>query len=211
MFVVVHDNNVIFGPKTWNKLNFQEVILDDCEVECTLETRNDSNVPIIISDSIKILPVVKLPEPEFNGKIQRLDGPYWNFYDDKAEMWYTAGNLPIDAVKNFLKGAASDNRYKKEVGGIKLTIQGTEITIDTTRGSRDIFLQTLLTMTEEETIIWKFPEAWLTVTKSELQEIVDACKIHIQNSFAWEQSKHAEVSAADTLNDLDAIDLEVSI
>lgn len=211
MFVVVHDNSVIFGPKTWNKLNFQEVILDDCEVECTLETRNDSNLPVVINDSIKILPVVRLPEPEFNGKIQRLDGPYWNFYDDKAEMYFTAGDLPIDAVKNMIKGTVAANRYEYEVKGFTKTIQGTEVTIDTARVSKDVFLQTYLTLSDSETVNWKFHEAWLTLTKSEIGEIVDNIKSYVQSSFTWEQAKVVEIDAANTLNDLDAIDLEVVV
>lgn len=208
MFVIVHNNYVIWGPKTWNRLSFQDVLKEECEIEYTLENRNDSNIPIIINENVKILPVVRLPEPEYNNKIQRLDGPFWNIDDEKAEMWYGVADLPVDAVKNFLKGVAANNRYAKEIGGLKLTIQGTEVSIDTARGSRDIFLQTLLAIAEAENISWKFPEGWLSVTKSELQQIVDAGKAHIQSAFAWEQSKVAEIDGAETLAELDAIVLE---
>ena len=205
MFVVVHNGYVTLGPKNWNKLSFEEELRDECEVEYTLPTRNDARDPIIINANTSILPVVSIDTPNLNGKIQRLDGPYWNFSETQAEMYYTAGDLPLDYVKSNLKNEVAAKRYEKETAGIKMTIQSTEVTVDTARGSRDIFLDTYNVLGENDTINWKFPEIWLTLTKAELGSLVAAGVAHIQYCFNWEKTKADEIDACTTLAELDAI------
>jgi len=208
MFVIVNKGYVILGPKPWNKLMFQEVLLEECEVEYTLETKNPNNTPIIVDENTSILPVIGLPEPSFNSKIQRLDGPYWNFSDTQAEMYFTAGDLPVDAVKNKLKEVAINNRYTYETRGVKITIQGTEVTVDTARGSRDIFFDAYMSIGESETINWKFPEGFFAVNKTELGLAVSAGKSHIQNAFDWEMAKTVEIDACTTLAELNVVVLD---
>lgn len=210
MFVIVHNNFVIFGPRPWNKLAFEEILREECEVEYTLPGRKDNLDPININDNTRILTIANLPDPEgFNPKIHRLDGPYWNFKEDVAEMYFTKSDLPVDMVRDQLKAKVADNRYKKEVAGFKMTVQGHEVTIDTARETRDIFLQTHLFMGNTETITWKFPEKWLDVSKTNLEQIITAGKAHIQSCFNWEKAKASELDNAKTLTDLIAVDLEV--
>lgn len=207
MFIIVHENFVTWGPKPWNKLGFEDVLRTDCEVEYTLPQRNDNQDPIIINENTKILKVVALDAPQCNPKIQRLNGPYYNFYDDKAESYMVVEDLPIDFVRGNLKGRVATNRYTKEVEGVKVTIQGHEVTVDTSRNGRQIFFDAALTMTDSETIGWKFPETWIDVTKSDMQQIVAAGKAHIQTWFDWEKNKIIEIDNATTLAELDAIDI----
>jgi hypothetical protein len=209
MFVIVHDNNVIFGPKNWNKLNFQEVILEDCEVECNLDTRNDARIQVIINDSIKILPVVGLPQPEFNGNIQRLEGPYWNFYDDRAEMYYTVGDLPVDAVRNFYKERVAAERYIKEVSGFDYTINDMIVRINTSRDGRNTYIQNIVIMNDGDTVNWKFNRDWITLTKTDLSDIIGKINQHVQNSFNWEAGKFTEIDNATSLQELDSIILTI--
>jgi hypothetical protein len=201
MFVIVHNGFVTLGPRPWNKLMFEEELRDECGIEYVLETRNNSLASIVIDENTSVLPVVALPQPDYNPKIQRLDGPYWNFHPGYAEMYYTVGELPIEAVKNNLKAQIADTRYKREVEGI--VFEGK--TIDTMRGSRDIFTQTYLLMGAEDEFNWKFPEGWEPVNKQKLGEIVTAGVTHIQTQFGWEAAKEAEIEAAQTLEELDAI------
>ena len=205
MFVIIQNNFVIHGPRDWNKRQFEEVLKDECEVDFTLETRNNDNLPITVSDTVKILPVTNLPEPTFNGRIQRLDGPFWNFTDTTAEMSFVAADLPIEAVKNFFTSIVANARYAKEVAGIKQTVQGTEVSVDTARGSRDIFFQAFLSIGDTETINWKFPETWLELTKSDLGGIVSAGRTHIQTCFNWENTWVGRVGSATTLAQLNTL------
>jgi hypothetical protein len=209
-FALIQDNYVIIGPRLWNKLLFEEALQEECDITYTLPTRNDDGTPYIISDTVKILPITSLPEPAFNSKIQRLDGPYWNFSDTIAEMYFTVGDLPIDAVKNNLIALVAANRYSAEVGGIKMTIQGTEVSIDTNRGARDIFFQGYSVLGDTETVNWKFPECWMTLSKAELGTIVESIKAHVQTCFNWEQNKQVEINACQTLDQLNNIDTNYS-
>lgn len=213
MFVIVQNDQVIHGPRDWNKKQFDEVLLEECEIEYTLETRNNDNSPIIVSDTVKILPVTKLSEPGFNGRIQRLNGPFWNLSNTVAEMYFTPADLPIEAVRNFFISIVANARYVKETGGIKLTIQDTEVSVDTARGSRDIFFQAFLSIGETETMNWKFPETWLELTKSDLSLIVSSGRNHIQSCFDWENAWVNRVNAAASLNDIDVLynELEVEL
>jgi len=208
MFVIVHENFVVWGPKAWNKLGFEDVLRTDCEVEYTLPQRNDAQTPIIINENTKILKVVDGDKPEINPKIQRHQGPFWNFYDDRAECYWVAEDLPIDYVKGQLKGIVAATRYNKEVAGYKANVQSTVVSVDTSRDGRNIFFDTYLAMSEQETVGWKFPEAWLNLNKAELGAVVFGGKNHIQSQFAWEFTKAAEIDAATTLEQLNEIDLE---
>jgi hypothetical protein len=206
MFVIVHNNSVILGPKNWNKLMFQDVILEDCEIECDLNTRNNDNIPIIINDEIKILPVTGLPEPEFNPKIQRLEGPYWNFYDDRVEMYFTPGYISVEGLKNFMKEQAASERYIKENNGITYTKDDQSLSFSTSREQRNIYIQNLITMNDTETINWKFGDrTWVLLTKQDFININDAVKAHVQSCFDWEIAKYAEIDAAITHEELDNI------
>lgn len=208
MFVIVHENFVVWGPKPWNKLGFEDVLRTDCEVEYTLPQRNDNQDPFIINENTKILKAIGLDNPEINPKIQRLNGPYYNFYDDRAEYYYLPEDLPIDFVRGNLKSTVAANRYNAEISGIKQTIQDHEVTIDTTRDGRQIFFDTYLAMGDSETINWKFPEMWIAVTKLNIEQIVLAGKLHIQTCFDWENNKVIEIDNATTLTDLNNINLK---
>lgn len=202
MFVIVHDNTVIKGPNEWNKRRFEEVLREECEIEYTLDSRNDTNRPIIISDSIQILPVIGMPLPDHNPRLHNLHGPFWNFTSTGAEMSFEPIDYGLDTVKGNLKDAVTNYRYTKETRGIKLTVQNTEVTIDTARGSRDIFLQAYLTLSDTETLNWKFPETWILLSKTDLGNIVNSGRNHIQDCFNWELDFHAKVDAKTSLDEL---------
>lgn len=209
MFVIVHDDRVIYGPRNWSKVYFQEVILDECDFECCLDVRNQHFSPVTVNENIKILPVEELPSPIYNGKIQRLNGPYWNFLEDRAQMYFEVVDMPVEAVKNILKETAMNIRYQYENEGFRYNIQDTEVTINTNRTTRDVFLNTYLSMTDNETVSWKFPETWLSISKFDLQQIVNEIKRHVQDGFSWEQNKSIEIDSANTLEELDSIQMEI--
>ena len=205
MFVIVNEGYVIKGPNDWNKLRFEEVLREECEVEYTLETRNDDSLPVIVSDTVKILPVVGLSQPEFNPTIEYLNGPFWNFTDTTAEMYYQVENLNVDVVKNFFMEKVTAHRYIKETSGVKTTIQGTEVSVDTGREARNIFVQAFSTLSDTDTVNWKFPESWLTISKAELGTVIAAGRDHIQSCFDWENTWHGRVNAATTLDGLNTL------
>lgn len=204
MFVIVHNNFVTLGPMRWNRFRFENTIQEECEVSVTLPDNNTQD-PIIVSPEVQILPVKTTPNPNFNPKIEFLHGPFWVFTETEATSSYIVERYSIDAVKNMLKSITADERYRKEQAGTNTTIQNTEVTIDTSRGNRDIFVQKYLLMAEGDTVQWKFPEGWLTLTKTDLGQIVYVGGGYIQDQFNWEASKITEIDACTTLEQLDAI------
>ena len=206
MFVIVHNNNVVLGPMPWRKLFFENMLEDDLEVTVTLPQKNEPESLYVVNDEIKIYPCRMLESPAHNPKIHWLNGPYWVYTDTEAIGSMTVHDYPIDTARGFLKEPLSATRYAKEIAGTKITLQNTEVTLDTMRGSRDIFLQSF--QLGADNITWKFPEGWLTLSNAELGQCVQTIMGHVQTCFAWEAAKVAELDACETLDELDLVNLK---
>lgn len=204
MFIIVENNQVILGPMNWRKTAFENCILDDCEVEITLPKSNDERSSIIVNENIKILPVTDIGiSNEYNSRTQWLNGPYYNFFDTYAEVFHTAYDKDINHFKSELKSEVAANRYKYEIKGITITIQGQEVFIYTNREDRNLYMQAF--QLGSNNVNWKFGNTFLTLTNSELGTIVAAGATHIQSVFDWESSKVTVIDAASDLVTLAAI------
>lgn len=203
MFVIAYNDTVILGPMKWNRDRFQNEIEEECEVITSLPYTNED--AIIVNQDIKIYPVQSAPNPTFNPKIEFLHGPFWEFTETHAISSYIVQDKSLSAVKNELKALTAQERWKKEISGVKVTVQNIEITADTNRGDRDIFIQQYLLMSESDTVMWKFPEAWLELTKTELGTIVGTGAYHVKQAFVWEQDLAMQIDACTTLSELDAL------
>jgi hypothetical protein len=209
IYVLINNNQVINGPRAWNYRSFESTLEDDLEITTKLPLQKTDNDPIIIDEDTKILPATLIYQ-DYNPKIQYLNGPFWEFSDTLATGTFVIEPNNIDAVKNDLISKVAANRYAKEISGVKVTIQNTEVTIDTARGNRDIFVQKYLLMSDTDTVQWKFPECWLTLTKSDLGLIVSTGATFVQEQFNWEEGKVVEIKACTTLEELDAVILAQS-
>ena len=205
-YVLIQNGYVINGPRNWNYRSFESTLEEDCEITFKLPMSYDSATPIEIAEGIRILPAVLEPHG-FNPKIEYLHGPFWTFVNDLAVGTYQTVSHSVEAVQNNLKARIADNRYNREVAGVKVTVQDQEVTGDTSRARRNTYAMTYLLMGDTDTVEWKFPECWLTLSKSDLGVVVTAGADHIQTSFAWELSKRTEIDACTTLEALDAVDL----
>ena len=203
MYVLTHKNRVLAGPMDWNRAIF-DGNLEKLKIMVTLPRVAPEELPLVI-DADTVIYSVEFNEPEYNKKISYLEGPYWTYENNRAIAGYLVKDQPIDSVRANLKLQAADVRWSKETAGTTLTIQDTAVTVDTARGSRDIFVQKYLLMTDSDVVTWKFPEAWLTLTKSDLGTVVAAGAAHVQSAFAWEKQISDEIDSADTLAALDAI------
>lgn len=201
MFVITYNNNVILGPMRWNRFRFENEIQEECEVSVTLENRNDEMVPVIVSNEIKILPVQGTPEPNYNSKIQFLNGPFWQFTDTHAIMSYRPEYLSIEAVKNTLKEKTAAERWKKENAGVTVSLNGVEYKFSTSKENRAL-LQSLVSTGAN----WKFDrDTWVQFTSAQIQVILNSVLSYVQECFAWEFYKIAEIDQCTTLQQLDAI------
>jgi len=206
-YVLINDNFVINGPRTWNARSFESTLEDDLELTFKLPLQKTDNDPIVIDGNTRIL-AAQLVYPGHNEKISYLHGPFWDYSDDFATGTFQILPKDIDWVKSNLLTEVAGIRYNREVSGANTVIQNTTVTIDTSRGTRDIFVQKYLLMGDTDTVQWKFPEGWLTLTKAELGEVVNAGVTHVQSQFDWEVTKSTEINNCVTLEELDAIKLD---
>jgi hypothetical protein len=205
MFVITHNDTVVLGPMPWRKLLFQNFLLDEYEVNTTLQADTPTDV-VTVNAEIKIYPMRWAAEPAYNKKIEFLNGPFWNITPTYAEGSFVVESYPLDTAKGMLKQVVAENRWKKEVSGIKHTVNTTEVTLDTTREGRGIYLQAYQANIATR---WKFPEGWLDLSVVELGALVSAIVSHVQTCFEWESDTNDLIDAAVDAAALDAIATEM--
>jgi len=204
MYVLVHKERVLVGPRDWNRPIFEDA-LERLKLQTLLPRRDPQTLPIVIDEDTYITNAA-IVIPPHNERIETYHGPYWNFENkDLAVGTYEIKYKTLGSIRELLTNEAANERYRKEVAGTKTTIQDLEVSLDTSRDGRNIFLQKYTLMGEDDVVNWKFPEGWLTLTKAELGAIVFVGATHIQGAFDWEKAKVEEIEAADTVEELDAI------
>lgn len=214
MYVITDYNNqgfVILGPIDWKPRYISNILSDELDTSITVTAEDEARVPFEPAIGVKIRRCTSVYE-NINPKIEYHDGPFWSYDDSNAEVQATAtwkrADKPIDIVKGDLKNLIANLRWKKESAGVVLTIQGVEVWCDTSRTNRDIFLQKYSLMGNNDTITWKFPNTWLTLTKTELGLIVSTGGAYIQSCFDWEAQQSAIIDSCTTLAELDALTFE---
>jgi hypothetical protein len=203
MFVIVHNNSVILGPMRWNRFRFENEIQEECEYSATLPDRNDEMSAITVSDNIKILPILGTDNPEYNPKIQILNGPFWEFTDTHAIFSYQPEYMAFEGAREMHKEQVGAERWNKENAGVTVTIRGNEYKFSSDRETRAVLLNAV---TNLDVINWKFNrDSWLEMTKEEAQSVLNAIHTHVQESFNWEHSKIQELNNCSTVHELDAV------
>ena len=212
MFLITKksNNQVIIGPRsTWHQKLIQSAIDEEFEddgISITVpNTAPESGTSIseVIFYNVVDIGIVG----EFNPKTQNTNGPFFNFPEGLGlvEQYWLPIDKPIDIVKTELSALVAASRWKLETSGTKITLQGLEITLDTNRGSRDIFTQSLLLGSTGTN--WKFNEGWLVLSNADLQTIVNAITTHVQSAFEWENSKLTAITSAVSLDELNLIEV----
>jgi hypothetical protein len=205
-YVLENNNYVINGPRTWNYRSFESTLEEDLEIEYKLPLSKTDEEIITIDENTHIYPA-RYEYPNYNQKIEYLYGPFWDFSTGTAIGTFEVLPIQVEFIKQNLKQKVAINRYIKENAGTKVTIQDTEVSIDTSRENRNIFVQKYLLMNESDTVQWKFPEGWKTLTKEELGLVVSTGATYIQEQFDWEVSKGIEIDSKETAEELDLVDV----
>lgn len=203
-YLLVENKEIVhLGPIFWRH-RFIQSELDDLEIDF-LVPPVEPNAYIKISDTLEIFPVESITQPSYDPQYEQLVGPQWSFTNNVATGTYTTTSKEISVIKSDIKALTASERYNKEVAGTKVTIQGQEVSVDTSRDGRNIFVQKYTMMRDTETVQWKFPECWLTLSKSDLGQVVAAGAIHIESQFVWEQSIANQIDAAVSIDEIKAI------
>lgn len=186
----------------WSNHNFQVGLYDVSQID--MELPEFITEPLIINEQLRIVPVNITPL-SYNDKIQRLAGPFYEIKESEVIGTYKIGEKSVEEVQHFLLDKCANSRWVKETQGTVVRIQDTDITIPTNRDERNVFLQTFQCMTD--VVNWKFGDTWMTLTKEDMQLIITSIFKHVQQVFEWEQTKASEILKAQTLDELDGIDI----
>lgn len=206
MFIIVKNNNVVLGPMVWNQNIFQRCLKSEFKLDVVLPLNNRENNLVVVNDEIKIYPVInKGPNNKFDRLTQFLNGPFYNFFDDRAELYTIPTNKTIELIKHELKSKVSANRYKYEIRGFSHTIQNTNVKILSDRESRNLYIQAF--QLGSDNVSWKFGNIFLTLSNVELGEIVSNGAAYIQSVFDWEKSKFEEIDNCSNYEDFSKIEL----
>lgn len=205
MYAVVYKNRVIVGPMDWNRAIFQGS-LEKEGVNNTLPRVAPEELPYVVNEDAKIMAVEEV-RPAMNPMVEYYYGPIWDVSGNKAVASYEVKDSPIEAARVNFKTQAADERWKKEVSGTKLNINGTEVTLDTTREGRSAYTLQHAAMSTGSTVNWKFAEGWLNLTKSNMSSIVSSVNQHVQVAFDWEKGINEQIDAATTKEQLVAIQI----
>jgi hypothetical protein len=203
MYAVIYKNRVIVGPMDWNRAIFQGS-LEKEGVTAGIPRVAPETLPYIINGDARIA-LVEEQRPEINPMVEYYYGPQWNLSGEKAIAMYDVIDTLIEFARYNFKNKAAETRWKKENAGTKITIQGLEVSIDTSRDGRNIFIQKYSIMEEQEVVNWKFSEGWLTLTKSDFRSIVSAGSNYIQACFDWEKTINDDIDAASSKEELISI------
>lgn len=205
-YVLENNQIVLNGPRAWNYRSFESTLEEDLEIIYKLPLSKTDEEIIAIDENTHIYPA-RYEYPSYNQKIEYLHGPFWDFSTGIAIGTFEVLPIQIEFIKQNLKQKVAENRYNKENAGTKITIQDTEVTVDTSRDNRNIFVQKYLLMSDTDTVQWKFPERWLTLTKEELGLVVSVGATYIQEQFDWEVLKGVEIDSKQTAEELDLVDV----
>lgn len=200
-YAIVHKNKVIIGPMSWSQKYFTSVLKLRHKIDANIPGNVPTELPYIINDVTSIREVTE-NRSEINTMTQYYYGPIWDLSNDVIVANYEIKDIPLESVKNVIRSKLASERYKKEIAGTKLSLQNSEITIDTSRDGRNIYIQKLLTMNDNETVNWKFSECWLTISKEELKTVAKTCSDYIQESFNWEKTINQQIDSCLTVEEL---------
>lgn len=199
--IVENRQTVHLGPMNWRQRRFQEEI-NDLEIEYTVPATEQGYIKV--NDNLEIFPV-SLAIPGYDPLFECLSGPFWEYENQTAVGTYIVQPLEIYYVKQSLIAITSAKRYEKEIGGTKVNIRGTDVSLDTSREGRNVFAQTYIHPSDGSTVNWKFPEAWIVLTKEELKSVIDTVNVYVQEQFTWEKNIVDAINSARTAEELKSI------
>lgn len=209
MYALIHKDQVLSGPRDWDRAFFTFIVNSkNIYLGKPIPRMPIDNEPYIIDEDTKIVRV-EIVQGGLNPLVEYYQGPTWELLEDKALAHYAVIDTPVEFAKNNFKDLVAAKRYEKEVKGTKTSIQETEVSLDTSRDGRNIFLQKYSLMQDDATVNWKFPEGWLTLTKTELGQCVTAGASYIQSCFDWEKDYDDRIDAATTKEELLQIEQDI--
>lgn len=205
-FLLVQNKQIIhLGPVDWKQRFIQsefDDLHDQGEISFQYQVPPVNESYIDVGEGFEIFPITEIITPDIDTNFEQPVGPFYTYENNGAIATYEKTDRLVIEIRDTVKSVAAALRYTKEISGVKVNIQNTDVTVDTSREGRAIFVQAYTTMSDTDVIGWKFPEGWVNLTKEDLGICVNAGIVHIQTQFAWEQNIDDQVNNAGTVEEL---------
>jgi hypothetical protein len=206
LYAIVHKNRVIVGPLAWARKYFTEVLKIRHRIDSSIPETAPVEFPFVVDENTAIYEAVE-NQPPIDSMIQCYHGPHWDTTQNPVVANYDVFDHDIETARNNFKTQASFERYKKEVSGTKVTLNDVEVSLSTVRGSKEPYIQKLLSMEDDEVCKWKFENVWMNLTKEDLKFIIKAIDTHVQSTFDWEADIHDQLDTINVLVDLHTVEI----
>lgn len=204
LYALVVNDIIEVGPRSWHYMMFKDH-LEDENLDTTNLPRKASNEPIL-TDTWKLLPVIEPTPIDLDLPYEQHAGPFWTINANNVitGVWDKAP-VPLHMSKSKLKETITNNRYIVEVMGTKITLNDQSYSLDTSREGRKVYTETYTAMNDTDTVNWKFPEGWATLSKADFQNIITTINTYVQNAFEWEKQKLDEIESKTTVEELKTV------
>ena len=201
---LIHNNSLELGPMGFN-VKYINADLEDLEVEERISPQSYTELPIHFSDGLThLLPIEKVI-PEHDPKYHNIGNLTWEIIEEdnipvKVVFTYPSVDKTLEEVKVIRKQEVSPYRKEKENTIITLDVNGNSVQVSTSREERLLLASKLSAAPGPHN--FKFSNTWLEITTEQLQTIVSAIDVKVQEAFDWELAKLQEIDACETIDEV---------
>jgi hypothetical protein len=201
-FALIHDNQLLLGPIGFN-VRMINSDLEDLELDDRVTSQSYSQVPIHFSDGLTHLVPARKVVPDHDPKYHNVGSFNWQIVEDIEDdiVLEVIFNYPIldkslEQIKNEYKLGVKPERQRKENTTVGVTVNGSAITVSTSRDNRLSLVSKLLS--SDGPYNFKFDNGvWAEISKTDLQTILTEIDTVVQAAFDWELAKLAEIDACE--------------
>ena len=200
MYALIYDSQLILGPIGYN-YRLINAELEELEVEGKVTPRDYENLPLQIDENTYVLSVVQII-PAHDSRYQSLGNFEWEIIKEneipvRVEMTYPVYDKALETIKYEYKQQVSPIRREKENTIIEVELNGTTISVSTSREDRLAYVSKMIASSGPYN--FKFDNnVWLQITSTELEYIISQIDLKVQEAFDWEYQKVQEIDACST-------------
>jgi hypothetical protein len=208
MYALVNGQELLLGPIAFNYRMINDE-LEELEVDYRVTSQDYQNVPIVITEDIKILPA-RNEIPEYNPRFQTASQTSHTIADDEVVFVYTVEDKTLGQIKEEYKLGVKPERQRRENTSIEVTINNSGITVSTDRENRLALIAKYIAGPGPHN--FKFDNGtWLQITTEDLQTIIQAVDTKVQEAYDWELAKLQEIDACETKEEVYEVEIVPAI
>ncbi len=216
-YVMFHQGEFLVGPMHWNSDYFNSKLKSvglEPSFPGDIHVRQRKILPVfeplvVDADTDTILYKCEIlnDQPE-DSIFDKNDYLVWDLTAWPVTGTYDVVTKPINEIKDNIKRYLTNKRAEKDIAGTTVTVNDQEVKVLTGPLSRLLMVEKLTTMGEEDTTLWKFmDDVWVTLTKQDVQSLLQQVDQYVEELNEWEYSKTLEINNASTVDQLRDIEI----